>query len=331
MSSQTTLWDLLNATSSQALVAGPTRSDSQDGMTADPSGLDLAPASLSPSQVEGRQIAPPAEATARTRGKRQGRGRASTAATSGPETHGYSGPSFDALSPSARLQSSLVSRLRVLLDGAGSPLYDLTWKAWDMQSGPPICALRASGRRISDSGCIGWPTAMAQDESRGGTDPRPQDTGIPLSQMAALAGWPIGWSTPTTRDYRHANALPWSERGGGKKGEQLNNQVVHLAGWPTSKASDGKKGARSSDGAIKQAMRTSGPDLPTIAAITEPMRCTQAGVMLTGLDAGMTGGGQLHPEHSRWLMGYPAGWGSCGATAMRSNRKSPKSGSARSI
>jgi DNA (cytosine-5)-methyltransferase 1 len=32
--------------------------------------------------------------------------------------------------------------------------------------------------------------------------------------------------------------------------------------------------------------------------------------------------GQLNPEFSRWLMGYPAVWGSCGATAMQSSPKS---------
>ena len=35
----------------------------------------------------------------------------------------------------------------------------------------------------------GWCSPMAQDHSRGGKDPRPQDTGVPLSQQAALAGW----------------------------------------------------------------------------------------------------------------------------------------------
>jgi len=34
----------------------------------------------------------------------------------------------------------------------------------------------------------GWPTPTAQDHSRGGLPPRPQDTGIPLSQMVAIAG-----------------------------------------------------------------------------------------------------------------------------------------------
>jgi len=32
--------------------------------------------------------------------------------------------------------------------------------------------------------------------------------------------------------------------------------------------------------------------------------------------------GQLNPEHSRWLQGYPAAWGCCGAMVMRSPRKS---------
>jgi DNA (cytosine-5)-methyltransferase 1 len=35
------------------------------------------------------------------------------------------------------------------------------------------------------------------------------------------------WATPAQRDYRHPNAKPYAERGGGKKGEQLNNQVAH--------------------------------------------------------------------------------------------------------
>ena len=54
-----------------------------------------------------------------------------------------------------------------------------------------------------------------------------------LNDEAGLAGW----ATPTQRDYRHANAKPWSERGGGKKGEQLCNQVVHQASGPTTPSS----------------------------------------------------------------------------------------------
>ena len=36
-------------------------------------------------------------------------------------------------------------------------------------------------------------------------------------------------------------------------------------------------------------------------------------------------GDPLNPEHSRWLMGYPVAWGSCGATAMQSCRRSRRS------
>jgi len=109
--------------------------------------------------------------------------------------------------------------LRARLDGRGSPLYVLTWKRWDIGSGPPICALRASARPTSGSGSIGWPTALArdarspgarapgvgqclgiaarlagwcsptaQDHSRGGLPPRPTDTGVPLSQQVAGIG-----------------------------------------------------------------------------------------------------------------------------------------------
>lgn len=62
-------------------------------------------------------------------------------------------------------------------------------------------------------------------------------------------------------------------------------------------------------------------------AADSPARFTASGQMLTGSSAGMESGGQLSPEHSRWLMGYPAAWGSCGATAMQSIRGRRKSSS----
>jgi len=52
------------------------------------------------------------------------------------------------------------------MDVDGSPEYELTWKQWDMPSGPPICALRASARRTSDNGCGGWPTPVANDDNK---------------------------------------------------------------------------------------------------------------------------------------------------------------------
>lgn len=54
----------------------------------------------------------------------------------------------------------------------GSQECDLTWKHWDMQSGAPICALRASARRVPDKGYIGG--------------------GVPLSTFV----------TPSTRDWK---------------------------------------------------------------------------------------------------------------------------------
>lgn len=73
-------------------------------------------------------------------------------------TNGTFGQSSTGSSPSAILQLSLENRLQARLDVNGSPEYALTWKRWDMPSGPPICALRASARRISDKDYTGWPT-----------------------------------------------------------------------------------------------------------------------------------------------------------------------------
>jgi hypothetical protein len=120
-------------------------------------------------------------------------------------------------------------------------LFALTWKQRATPSGLLICALRASGRRTFDSGSSsvpsGWPTPSASMDSgntgtawearreaikgKGGNG---NGFGLILPMAAQLATWP----TPAARDFRHANATPYSERGGGAKGEQLNNATVHL-------------------------------------------------------------------------------------------------------
>jgi len=116
--------------SSPGSADGPSPFASPDGPTTSPSGPEAAPASHS---------APPASAKA-------------------PTTPDTSGLSSLASSASARLQSSLENRLRARMGATGSPEYALTWKAWPMRSGPPICALRARAPRTSDSGFGGWPT-----------------------------------------------------------------------------------------------------------------------------------------------------------------------------
>ena len=65
------------------------------------------------------------------------------------------------LSMSVALQWCLESKLVALLDVNGSPEYVLTWKSWDMESGPPICRLQAWPHRTLDKDCGGWPTPNA--------------------------------------------------------------------------------------------------------------------------------------------------------------------------
>ena len=107
---------------------------------------------------------------------------------------------------SACLQKGLEASLRRLLPVSNVPEYSLRWKHWDMPSGLPICALRASGRRTSDSGCFGW------------------------QMVAKLAGW----SSPRAEERCQHNSRD--------NGAALSNQVAGLtassspAGGPTARS-----------------------------------------------------------------------------------------------
>ena len=150
-------------------------------------------------------------------------------------TSDTSGLSSSVSSRSANLQLSLENRLRQDLAVNGSPEYELTWKQWGMESGLPICALRASGHHISDSvsTLLGWPSPSAQgsageiseDLVRRGQKLVNSRTGRVLQTNLATEAKQVGWPSPNTRDTR---------RGCNQKqlATEVDKWLSPMAGWP---------------------------------------------------------------------------------------------------
>lgn len=108
-----------------------------------------------------------------------------------------------------------------------------------------------------------------------------------------------GWPTPAARDWKdgsRCDAVPTNA---------LLGRVVWLAGWPTPTAQDCSRGS----GTYRP--QDTGIPLPQRVAMIDtdhPARLTAHGELLIGSDAGMGSGGQLNPEHSRWLQGFRGDW-----------------------
>ncbi len=164
----------------------------------------------------------------------------------------------------------------------GSPEYGMTWKSWDMPSGPPICALRASGRRTSGKDFGGWPTPNAIPETRGGLQKNPE------------------------------KAL---ERR--KQGHMLNlDDAVSLAGWATPIVSDHKAGASDLTNSLWRKdgkMRNDRVSYQAFLMLGENPSSSPASTKKRGA---------LNPEFVRWLMGFPEEWGKSAPGATPSSRKS---------
>lgn len=337
-----------NAISSPASAAGASRSTSPDGPTTAPSGPGAAPANLSARQAQeaglltsgtyGRTgtISFESAALQRSLASRLQARTASVGSTlyklTWKERTTPAGRPIPALRASAR-------RISAKGNGSVPTICDLpqvgynTPRATDGKNGGPN---QAGGALSHDASLASWATPNASNGSGGGQEKRflNPERSNELNDQVMLAGW----STASARDWKDTPGMSMmatnpdgSER---TRADQLPRQAV-LAGWPTSSTMDSGNTGNAWEKRRERVKNDLGNGngfgliLPMASQLATPCRLTVHGEMLTGSSAEMTSGGQLNPEHSRWLMGYPAVWGSCGATAMQSIRGRRKSSSKR--
>ncbi|QJI52965.1 hypothetical protein XccvBFoX4_gp11 [Xanthomonas phage FoX4] len=142
-----------------------------------------------------------------------------------------------------------------------------------------------------------------------------------LRAATALTGstlYALTWKVRTTPSLRRicalrASALPTSDR--------------DFIGWPTPAARDWKSASGSEEFLKARALQKRGKPLSEevfVQISPRAIRYTASGQILNGSNLEVGNSGQLNPEHSRWLMGYPRAWQRCVVTAMQSFRKSPK-------
>lgn len=132
-------------------------------------------------------------------------------------------------------------------------------------------------------------------------------------RVVALAAWPTP-TTPSGGQTIPEGTTATGRRPDGAKAQVTVENVAMLATWPTPRAEDAESsGARLSRGV--------NDTLTAVTALSDPARLTARGEMRIGYPAGTKSGGQLNPEHSRWLMGIPIEWGLCGPTETASTLK----------
>lgn len=353
-----TLQDTRSATSSQGSVDGPSHSGSPDGLTTGLCGPEAAPASRSAPQESER--ARPTSGTSGPSGSPslhsavlqsclESRLRRRMAALGSPE-YVLKWKHWDM--PSGPPICALRARARKPKDGSVMKIIPLSGSASSSER-------PTSGSGSGSLPIAGWPTPDAQlmnvfadpqkhQERRGRLQAKHKNgngAGLPLGQAVHLTGWPTptaadaikhgavsprpgmmglsetvglaGWTTPQTHDAQGTGNAKRLKRHGTKHGCSNLQDQVHLAGWSTPSSRDWKDtpGMSTTGTNPDGSTRNRTDQLPRQAAMA-------SGPTSTCSPASTERRGALNPELSRWLMGYPIAWGSCGAMVTRSSRKS---------
>ena len=147
-------------------------------------------------------------------------------------------------SRSADLQSSLESRLRRRLDGAGSILFSLIWSRRATPAGRPYFQLQALEPRTFDTDRTGWPTTTREDarsSARHGYMIE-GNSGTTLLDAARM----VAWSTPSARDWKDCEGMATKRPDGSERDrlDQLPRQAMLVSGTTSSgsRASTARRG-----------------------------------------------------------------------------------------
>jgi hypothetical protein len=180
----------------------------------------------------------------------------------------------------------------------------------------PIASKAKDGKKPTNPETFAQSADSTTATNASAPDQRKTDTNTGKSaESFTLAGWPTQQEDNANNAYGH-------------KGTSFSDlpTTAQLAGWATPDASAMNLGEGLETWDVRQAKNKekhgngNGAGMPLQIQVQ-----TIFGQDLKSSTAGTEKPAALNPDHSRWLMGFPAAWGCCGATAMRSCRKSRRS------